>query len=237
MFLRQKPLVAYYDEILLEGLKLAQADADRDRLDEGRMRRIRDVAAEIVDDLGAHEDAADLEVDAVGTEQSPLAQLEKAANACDPQALSDRWLTGKPVLCIPGVGLLDEVAAMMIAQLVERRGIGARAEAADALSMSRIFSLDAAGVLLICLCYVKMASAAQVRYAVRRIRRAAPDVAILVALLGDGAEEENLSANTQLVRGSLRATVDKVLAIANGAAEVSQLSSPAQAGDPVTTDG
>ena len=42
LFLRQKPLIAYYDEILLEGLRLAQADAERDRLDEELMRRIRD---------------------------------------------------------------------------------------------------------------------------------------------------------------------------------------------------
>ena len=51
LFLREKPLIAYYDEILLEGLKLAQADVERNRLDEDSMRRIRDAVAEIVDDL------------------------------------------------------------------------------------------------------------------------------------------------------------------------------------------
>ena len=217
LFLRQKPLIAYYDEILLEGLKLAQADAERDRLDEERTRRIRDAVAEIVDDLGAHEDEPEREADAAAAQQSPLAQLEKAAAAPDAQPLPERWRTRKPVLCIPGVGLLDEAVAMMIAQLVERRGIGARAEQADALSMSRIFSLDTKGVELICVCYVEAVSAAQVRYSVRRIHRMAPDVLILVALFGDGLEGEDVIPSTDVVRGSLQATVDRVVAIANGA--------------------
>ena len=55
---------------------------------------------------------------------------------------------------------------MVIAKLIERRGIGARAEQADALSMARIFSLDTTGVALICLCYIEFATTAQVRYAV-----------------------------------------------------------------------
>jgi hypothetical protein len=38
------------------------------------------------------------------------------------------------VLCIPGLSVLDEAVALMATQLVERQ--------ADALSMSRIFSLD-----------------------------------------------------------------------------------------------
>ena len=53
-FLKKKPLVAYYEEVLIEGLKLAQADAQAGLLVEDRMRRVRDAVAEVVDDLSAH---------------------------------------------------------------------------------------------------------------------------------------------------------------------------------------
>ena len=43
LFLREKPLIAYYDEILLEGIKLAQMDAERNRLDEDRDHAEHDV--------------------------------------------------------------------------------------------------------------------------------------------------------------------------------------------------
>jgi predicted PurR-regulated permease PerM len=219
IFLKEKPLVTYYDEILLEGLKLAQADAERGLLDEDRMRLFRDSVAEIVDDLSTHKDtvAPDEPADA----EAPLVQLDKAEAACTVALLPEQWRSGKPVMCVPGIGLLDEATAIVLAQLVERQGIGARAEQADALSMSRIFSLDASDVVLICLCYVESASSAQIRYAVRRLRRRAPEAFILVALFGDVARVEGLdgSGNTALVQSSFLATVDKIIAVANSIGE------------------
>ena len=105
---------------------------------------------------------------------------------------------------------------MVIAALVERRGIGARAEQADALSMARLFSLDTDGVALICLCYIEGASNSQIHYAVRRVRRLAPDAIVLVALLRNGDENKEVPKNIDVVHGSLRATVDRVFAIASG---------------------
>ena len=73
------------------------------------------------------------------------------------------------------------------------------------------------GIALVCLCYVENATIAHIHYAIRRIRRKTPDVFILVALLGNSAEmggQESL-VNTDFVQGSLRATVDKILAYAS----------------------
>jgi hypothetical protein len=226
-FLKEKPLVAYYDEVLIEGLKLAQADAERGLLDEERMLRVRDAVAEIVDDLGAHEDTAEPEIrlDRDAAAQAPLAQLHKSETMANQSTLPlpERWRTGKPVLCIPGLGLLDEAVALMVAQLVEREGIGARAEQADALSMSRIFSLDTNAVELICLCYVENATSAQIRYAVRRLRRKAPKAFILVSLAGvaDNVDDQTFRefANVECVRQSLAGTVQRILEESSAGAE------------------
>ncbi|MEA2925697.1 MAG: hypothetical protein QOD25_2819, partial [Alphaproteobacteria bacterium] len=126
----------------------------------------------------------------------------------------------QPVLCIPGLGLLDEAIALMVAQLIERDGIGARVEQADALSVSRIFSLDTKDVALVCLCYVESATSAQVRYALRRLRRKAPDAFILVTMLGasntsDARETLKDFPMTGLVE-SLDQTVKQVHAAARG---------------------
>ena len=223
-FLQDRPLIAYYDEVLIEGLRLAQADAGRGLLNNERMSHIRDAVAEIIDDLGAHEDAvvAPPEVPAgnagSGAEAgTPLAQLSKAEDqpSSSTSQLPERWRTQKPVLCIPGLGLLDETVALMVAQLVERRGIGARAEQADALSMARIFSLDTKDVALVCLCYVENATSAQIRYAIRRLRRKAPNAFILVSLVGaaDGpdADAVHALANVAVVKQSLAETVERIL--------------------------
>ena len=222
-FLRENPLVAYYDEILFDGLRLAQADAARGLLDDERMRHIRDAVAEIVDDLKAHEDKAEavLRDDAEQLGDSPLAHLQQVEATQDLKSLPEGSRAEKPVLCIPGLSLLDEATAMVVAQLVERHGIGARAEQADALSMSRMFSWDIEGVALVCLCYVENPTSAQVRYAVRRIRRRLPNVNIVVALFGDPEEVDGqeMSPNTEFVERSLRATVDKIGAIASSTSD------------------
>ena len=226
-FLREKPLAAFYDDVLLEGLRLAQADAERGLLDEERTQGIRDAVAEIVDDLSGHEDKDEviLQDEAPKLGESPLAQLDKIASRPKLGLLRERWRTEKPVLCIPGLGLLDEAAAMMIAQLLERQGIGARVEQADALSMSRISGWDTKGTAVVCLCYVGNASPAQIRYATRRTRRKNPDIAILVALLGDSEEitSQALSENTEFSQHSLRATIEKIIATATDASCAAQL--------------
>jgi AI-2E family transporter len=82
-FLKEKPLIAYYEEVLVESLKLAQADADRGLLDDERRLRIRDAVAEIVDDLDAHQDRMPpvAESDAEAEEQAPLAQITRIEDA------------------------------------------------------------------------------------------------------------------------------------------------------------
>ena len=211
--LKEKPLAAYYDEILLEGLRLAQADARRGLLDDDRLHRIRDVVAEIVDDLSTHEDAIEPTADPAESD-SPLVQLEKAEAEVEQKGLPERWRNGRPVLCIPGPNLLNEAIAMVVAHLVEQRGIGARAEKIDALSLSRFLSWETEGVELICLCYVAYTTPAQIHYAIRRIRRRLPKVSILVALLGNTEpfEDREAAATAEIVQQSLRETVDKITA-------------------------
>jgi len=53
------------------------------------------------------------------------------------------------------------------------------------LSVSRIFTLDTGGIAAICVCYIENASAAQIGYAVRRLRRKVPNAFILIALLAE----------------------------------------------------
>ena len=215
LFLRQKPLLAYYEEVLLEGLKLAAADAERGLLDPERTLLIRDAVADIVDDLSDHKDTPESAREAIA-EALNDAVRESAPKAAREPARRER--TGKPVLCIPGLGLIDEALALILAQLLERKGVNARAEEAGAWSKSRVAALDVKDVPLICLCYLETPSPAQMHFAVRRLRRKAPAAIILIALLGetsavDDDEVVNPLVKLDLIKSTLHATVERVLAI------------------------
>jgi predicted PurR-regulated permease PerM len=215
-FLKEKSVSAYFDEVLLQGLKLAAADADRGLLDAERTGRIRDAVAEIIDDISQHEEVESVRPKDGESEDSPLSQLANAENALQIRSAPPKWRTEKPVLCLPGQGQLGEAAAMMIVGLLERGGIGARSEKADALSMSRLAEWDSAEVELICLCYVEDVTAAQIRYSVRRIRRKT-NVRMIIALLGDSSEvnDQELLGDVQFVHHTIKAVVDEILAIAH----------------------
>ena len=226
--LKEKALADYYQDVLIEALKLAEVDARRGSLDQELMLRIRDAAAEIVDDLSTHE-ARPADVLPKSAEQQP--SKPDLGDNKDSQVvhLSEGWRTGKPVLCVPGLGLIDEAATLILAQLIEKQGIGVRAEQADVLSISRIFGLDTKGVAIICLCYVESASPAQIRYAIRRLRRKAPEAFILIARLGEenGMEPDATFGfeNTELV-ATLASAASRIQAIARKADGTPSISAP-----------
>ena len=57
-FLKEKPLSAYYDDVALKGLKLAQRDVAQARLDPSRVDKIKDTVGELIDNLADYEDRA-----------------------------------------------------------------------------------------------------------------------------------------------------------------------------------
>jgi hypothetical protein len=96
------------------------------------------------------------------------------------EELAPAWQAGMPVLCAAARSPLDEVAAMMLAQLLGKHGLGARVEGAGALSASNILGLETAGVGMVCLSCLDSSNPAHLRYSIRRVRRRFPDAKILL---------------------------------------------------------
>jgi predicted PurR-regulated permease PerM len=186
-FLKERSLTSYYDEVALKGLQLAQADAERGALDEQRLTKIRDAVSEFANNISDQEDrplpkvtsTTDAEAtSAVETvaEDAPYENLPVLKN----DDLPIEWQGGHPVLCVAGRSLLDEAAAIMLAQLSTAHGLAARVEAAEALSTANIFRLETAGLAIVCLVYLDASSPAHMRYNVRRLRRKLPRATIIL---------------------------------------------------------
>ena len=82
--------------------------------------------------------------------------------------------------------------------------------------MSGLANWNTDGVELVCLCYVENVSAAQIRYAVRRIRRKIADARIVAALLWDAydANDQDSFGDVRLAHPTTAAAVDTILASA-----------------------
>jgi predicted PurR-regulated permease PerM len=223
-FLKENHLIEYYDNILLEGIRLAAADARRGLLADDRAIRIKETVAEVVDELSSHEDVRS-ETAPPADEISSLSQLSKAETepGLGPANVLPAEWRKECVLCLPGIGQLDEAVALAVAQALRKEGFGVRADQADSLSISRIFTLETQGISAICVCYIESASAAQIGYAVRRLRRKVPQAYILIGLLGNlglAEETEQLrqASNADAIKTSLAGVLDCLVAHAKKSA-------------------
>ena len=211
-FLKDGSLEDYYDLILLNGLKLAAADLRLGHLDEERLDRILATVAELTSDLEAHDDVppADLVSEESDSNLGALAAIEQAGVSVT--SIPKEWKLPRSILCIPGSTRLDEAAALVLAQILQRRGYGAAAEKADALSISKFFSLDLSAASLICICYVDRPSSAKIHYAVRRLAKKAAGAPVMLSFLSDepGPQTETLHG-AAVIRGPFKDVVEAVV--------------------------
>jgi AI-2E family transporter len=177
-FLRGKDVDAYYEEILLGALRLAQTDAERGRLDDSRLENIVQTVSEIIEDLAEHDG------DAKANEKKQVNQVKVVA-----------LHLSKPVCCLPGLGRLDTCAVLIIADVLKRASINARIATATK-------AIEESEMSLICLVYLEDVSDARVAYALRRLVRQAPGAHIIVCLLGatKPAGDDDVTSKRRLAR-------------------------------------
>jgi predicted PurR-regulated permease PerM len=211
-YLKAASLENYYDSILTGGLGLAAADNRLGHLDTERLDRITATVRELVDDLDGHEDVQVVEA-ASSKLASPLAALVDAESDEDETGIPRVWQAPRAILCIPGFSKLDEAAAIVLAQLLRRRGYGASAEQYDAMSVAKFFSLDLAETEFVCICYADRPSNAKLHYAVRRLTKKTKSAYVMALFLGPAAEElekaPGLSATTKTFATALDAVEQK----------------------------
>jgi predicted PurR-regulated permease PerM len=226
-FLKERPLSIYYDEVALPGLKLAQNDIARGALDRAQSERIKTAVVEVVDDLSDQADqtpssktthdaeaAAALETADDATSVLPVARKEQLPAA---------WQADTPVLCVAGRGPLDEAVAIMLAQLLEKHGLGARVEGTDAVAITNVYRLETVGTALVCLSYLDASSPAHMRYTIRRMRRKLPNAKILLGCWSEDADPTGLreAAKADEVATTLRDAVRLCLEAAGAATPLS----------------
>lgn len=212
--LRERPLAAYYDEVALPALALAQADALRGGVDEARVVAIRARVAGLVEELEEESDRAP---------EKPLADPDSGApRRPEPTPAAELAAPGA-VLCLPGRGPFDALAATMLAQLLRKRGIGAVAAPAELLR-GEVAGFDLGVVRQAWLCAVEGGtSVAAARYLLRRLRRRVPAAAVAAMVVCAGPEarlpEALRAEQAAAVEPTLAATARAALRLAPPLAE------------------
>src|SRR4029077_6221932 len=130
-FLKDRPLSAYYDQVAIKGLALAQLDVNRGVLNHGERLALKAAIGEIIDDLSGH---TDISTPSAGGDESVVTELAPVLSSAE---LAPEW-RGNVVLGVAGRGPVDEASAAMLAQLLELHGINTRVGSHEAVSATGI---------------------------------------------------------------------------------------------------
>jgi hypothetical protein len=149
-FLKGGTVQDYYDEILLGSLRLAEADAALGGLDDARLENIHNTVSEIIEDLAAH--------------KAPNVTVPREAASGKGKIINiDTRKLGSSVFCIPGLGRLDDCAALIAADVLKRQDIVARTAGA--------FAIEADDAETICVCFLEDGTEARTDFTRRKLSR------------------------------------------------------------------
>lgn len=193
-FLKEKPLSAYYDEVALKGLVLGQNDIFQGSLDESRIEKMKESVGELLEELGEQPDRTPVseptqDVEAVAAIESTGNTTSEDLPFLENEELAPAWQGSTPVLCAAARSPLDDLAVLMLAQLLGKHGLGARVESAEMFSGTRIVELKPADVAMVALSYLDSSSPAHMRLMIRRVRRKFPEAEILVGCWLEDADK------------------------------------------------
>jgi predicted PurR-regulated permease PerM len=185
-------LADYYDDVLMEGLSLANADIERGMLEPERLVDVHESADVVIDTLAdaelappraARKDAeADKETAQNGeaARDGAEAEDEEAGDLQIPSSVAAEWQNETAIVCIGSRTPLDHTAAAALEQLLSKCGLGASVVGPGEVKHGALRSLDLSRARLICISALDVRDrSAHTRFLVRRLRRAAPDAVLL----------------------------------------------------------
>jgi predicted PurR-regulated permease PerM len=180
-FIAERSTEALYDELILAALAMAEQDRHRGSLSSERLAELVDAARGIIDDYADWEPPAETR-DEDATAEAPAPP--PAARAHGPR---------DAVLCVGARSALDELAAAMLAHLLNRRGFLVARAAATTLETHDLPTVSGTEVRLVAICSLHASATLQIRRIVRRLRPRVAGARILACVLNGRTDESTSS--------------------------------------------
>lgn len=193
--LKTRPLVEVYDTVLVPALALAEIHWHRGDLDDARHRFIFQGVRAAIDELGERWQAVHSKAAAdVAKAVDPVAV---PAVSVDPTSIC--------VLCLPAHDEADEIAGLMLTQLLGGTGCEVHAVSANALVSEMVEVVEQRNVDVVCISSTPPAAVMHARYLCKRVRARFPEAEVVVGLwdasgdLNQAKERVGCGAGTHVV--------------------------------------
>jgi predicted PurR-regulated permease PerM len=202
--LKTQSLSNFYDNVAIEGLRLAAIDAQSGTLGHNNVQKIRAAVDGLVADLSQFDDvmpSPSLVEEAIADNPESAAPHSAELPVLRRDELQGAWASDTAVLCISGPSPLDEAATIILAQILKKHGLGVQLEKNQVVSSGNVFHLGGEGVALVCVSYIDVGDAPlRIKAAIRRVQRQIPKATVLAGLWGPNKDESGA------VRSELKAS-------------------------------
>jgi predicted PurR-regulated permease PerM len=189
-FLRTHPLEQLYGEILLPVLKIVELDYHRGTLSESAATFVLQSIRGMVEELGS------------GGTPEPRGELVEPELPAD----AGPGLLPQGAVCLPARDEADEIAGLMLAQLLERRGLRALNVEVGVLAGEMLEAVGQHAASVVFVSVVPPSTVTHARYLCKRLRQRFPELRIVVGLWGVESpkpRERMLAAGANAVVSSL----------------------------------
>ena len=179
--LKEHSLEEVFDQTLMPALAMAVYDRHHGRVDESRFDVLIDGMRDIVEEMSDEEQTA-----AVNERAAAVADSAKNGTPAPIKRVNSR-LSRVPegcvvnILCLPARDEADEIAALMLARLLDLRGYCATA-ASRVLAGEMVELVEKQNAQIVCVSAMPPAAVAHARYLCKRLGTAHPDLPTMIAL-------------------------------------------------------
>ncbi len=164
-FLATSSPTELYDAVLLRALSLAEEDRHQGDLDDVRQQLVLQTTRDIIEELGERALQA-ASANETGVARKPCIAAAETAS----------------VLCLPARDEADEIAGLMLVQLLCQRGVAARVLSAVTLSGEMLEQVAAESASVVCVSALPPFAATHARYLCKRLRPKFPNLRIVVGI-------------------------------------------------------
>lgn len=200
-FLKTHSVLELYSEVLVPALAAAEREDQTGTMDERRQRFIFETTRELVEELGSD----------VSTANGAKPATQEEAGMAGPSVEKregEKAEDGKrheTVFCLPAADEADELAAVMLAQLLEKEGYRAESISFKMLANQMVEQVAEAGSQNVCISATPPHDTLHTRYLCKLLRTRFPRLNIVVGLWDSQLGE------TRLAQRQARLTADKVV--------------------------
>lgn len=201
-YLKKHTLVELYDDVLIPALSMAEEERHQGGLDDDRQKTFYKNFRILLEDIAERADSL-IEI------KAPFTETDNAPTPIPKVATESLDVS---VLCIPARDEADALASLMLAQLLQKRGIQAKGLPVGSLASECLDAVEAEKARIACVSAVPPHGYMHARYLCRRLSSRFQDLKLVAAVLTQADLEELRRRQPAITANDLAATLKQALA-------------------------